>query len=140
MPRNATFATLLTRVAYLPGTLVLDWTLRMVGSQYPLVVMVNPSLPKDARDVLASRKIKVVEVDDLRPEEGAYSLGGHDMRFKDTWTKLRCELFSLTQTVDDRGVIFHRAFDLCDYEVRVSRSQYQHHLRPLLYISASGSA
>ena len=98
MPRNATFATLLTRVAYLPGTLVLEWTLRMVGSQYPLVVMVNPSLPKDARDVLATRKIKVVEVDDLLPEEGAHSLGGHDIRFKDTWTKLRCALFLLTQT------------------------------------------
>jgi hypothetical protein len=98
MPRNAAFATLLTRVAYLPGTLVLEWTLRMVGSQYPLVVMVNPSLPKDARDVLATRKIKVVEVDDLRPEEGAHSLGGHDIRFKDTWTKLRCALFLLTRT------------------------------------------
>jgi hypothetical protein len=89
MTRNAAYATLLTRTAYLPGTLVLELTLRMVGSKYPLVVMVNPSLPQDARDVLRSRNIRVVEVDDLRPEEGTHSLAGHDSRFKDTWTKLR---------------------------------------------------
>jgi hypothetical protein len=98
MTRNAAYATLLTRASYLPGTLVLELSLRMVGSRYPLVVMVNPSLPHDARDVLRSRKIKVIEVDDLQPEEGVYSLASHDIRFKDTWTKLRSVVFPGVQT------------------------------------------
>jgi hypothetical protein len=90
MIRNAAYATLLTKSAYLPGTLVLELTLRMVGSQYPLVVMVTPALPKEARDVLKSRKIKIIDVEGLQPKEGVHSLAVRDRRFMDTWTKLRC--------------------------------------------------
>jgi hypothetical protein len=71
----------------------------MVGSKYPLVVMANPSLPKEARDALRSRNIKVIEVDDLRPEEGAHSLAGHESRFKDTWTKLRFVVYADRQRI-----------------------------------------
>ena len=90
MGPKAAYATLLTKTSYLPGTLVLEMTLRSVGSRYPLVVMVTPGLSKDARDVLKTKGIAMIEIDTLQPEEGVYSLKGHDVRFTDTWTKLRC--------------------------------------------------
>ncbi|RDB29377.1 Galactinol synthase 2 [Hypsizygus marmoreus] len=89
MTLKAAYVTLLTKTSYLPGTLVLDHGLRSVQSRYPLVVMVTPSLPKGARDVLERRGIKIREVDTLKPEEGAHKLAAHDERFADTWTKLR---------------------------------------------------
>jgi hypothetical protein len=51
--------------------------------------MVTPSLPPEARDVLAGKGIAMVEVDHLMPKEGVHELATHDARFHDTWTKLR---------------------------------------------------
>jgi len=87
--------TLLTNVSYLPGTLVLDYGLRTVESNYPLVVMVTPSLPDVARAVLHNRGIIVREVDSLHPQKGKHTLSAHDARFVDTWTKLRYVITSL---------------------------------------------
>jgi hypothetical protein len=84
------YVTLLTATSYLPGTLVLEYSLRLVGSRYPLVVMVTRELPQNARDVLQKRGIKTAEIGYLQPEEGVHSLSSYDARFKDTWTKLRC--------------------------------------------------
>ncbi|KAG5718848.1 hypothetical protein E4T56_gene6329 [Termitomyces sp. T112] len=86
---KAAYVTLLTKTSYLAGTLVLDHGLRAVASKYPLVVMVTPSLPLEARDVLRMRGILTREVDSLQPREGSHSLAAHDARFADTWTKLR---------------------------------------------------
>jgi len=83
------FVTLLTKISYLPGTLVLDYGLRAVSSRYPLVVMVTPSLPDEARTALRSRGILMREVQPLRPLQGVHTLVAHDARFADTWTKLR---------------------------------------------------
>jgi hypothetical protein len=116
MSPNAVYATLLTKPAYLPGTLVLEMTLRLVGSKYPLVVMVTPGLPADARSVLQRREIKVIEVDILQPEEGVHSLAANDVRFKDTWTKLRCVELTITNNAPVT-CFHHRAFDLVGYEV-----------------------
>jgi hypothetical protein len=88
MPKGA-YVTLLTNTAYLPGALVLDYGLRAVGSRYPLVVMVTPTLPDVVRAVLHKRGILVREVDSLHPQEGKHVLSAHDARFADTWTKLR---------------------------------------------------
>jgi hypothetical protein len=87
-PRKA-YVTLLTNASYLNGTLVLDSSLRRVGSKYPLVVMVTPRLGKPTKDHLAMKGIQIVEVDMLQPNEGVHDLAAHDARFKDTWTKLR---------------------------------------------------
>lgn len=93
------FVTLLTKKSYLPGTLVLARSLRTtppegpqgyVGSKYPLVVMVTPQLPQDARDVLNKENIVMRDVNSLHPAEGVHKLAAHDSRFADTWTKLRC--------------------------------------------------
>jgi len=83
------YVTLLTKASYLPGTLVLDYSLRSVNSQYPLVVMVTPSLPDAAKAVLHERGILMREVDSLHPRKGNHVLAAHDIRFTDTWTKLR---------------------------------------------------
>jgi len=89
MSPKAAYVTLLTKTAYLPGTLVLELTLRSVNSRYPLVVMVTPALPQEARDVLNRKGIAMVEVNRLMPEERVHKLAPHDARFHDTWTKLR---------------------------------------------------
>lgn len=99
---NAAFVTLLTKTSYLPGTLVLARSLRTtpsegpqgyVGSKYPLVVMVTPQLPQDARDIFSKENILIRDVDRLSPAKGAHELSAHDARFADTWTKLRCIRF-----------------------------------------------
>lgn len=92
MDSKYAYVTLLTKNSYLAGVLVLDLCLRMVNSKYPLVVMVTPSLPEEARAVIRKRQIKTREVKVLRPPEGKHTLAADDSRFADTWTKLRCFL------------------------------------------------
>lgn len=89
MSPNYAYVTLLTQTSYLAGVLVLDQSLRSVGSKYPLVVMVTPSLPDDVRAVLRKRRIRTRDVDSLQPPDRNHSLAEHDIRFADTWTKLR---------------------------------------------------
>lgn len=94
MGKKAAYVTLLTKTSYLPGVLVLEYTLRSVGSEYPLVVMATPSLLQEDRDILARRGIAVIDIQSLKPPEGLHELSTHDARFADTWTKLRA--FELT--------------------------------------------
>ena len=61
MSPNAAYVTLLTKTSYLPGALVLDYSLRSVNSQYPLVVMATPTLPEDARALLKKKGIAIKE-------------------------------------------------------------------------------
>lgn len=100
MARQAAFVTLLTKTAYLPGTLVLHLSLKNVGAKYPLVVMVTPTVTERDREILRKRGIKLRDIESLAPEAGKHSLSTHDARFTDTWTKLR-------------------AFELEEYEVRL---------------------
>ena len=80
MSRKAAYATLLTTPAYLPGVLVLNECLLSVGSKYPLVAMVTPSLPSEARAVIEKRGIIIRDIDHLYPEEGTHKLAEHDAR------------------------------------------------------------
>lgn len=98
MTLKAAYVTLLTKTSYLPGTLVLAHSLRntppegpqgYAGSKYPLIVMVTPQLPQEAREVLSKENIVTRDVQSLQPAEGAHKLASHDARFADTWTKLR---------------------------------------------------
>ena len=108
MARNGAFVTLLTKPAYLPGTLVLHQSLMDVGTQYPFVVMVTPTVTEDDREILVKRGIMVRDIDSLAPEAGRNNLAAHDARFRDTWTKLRafeleeyevCLLVAVTYTL-----------------------------------------
>ena len=88
MPRtntNGAYATLITKASYLPGTLVLAHTLAQVGSQYPLVVMVSPDLPRECLDVFELRGLRVVSVERLTAESQD---PGTDERMAQTWSKL----------------------------------------------------
>ena len=86
---KAAFVTLLTKNSYIAGALVLHQSLLNVGSKFPLVIMVTPQLPAEARNVLTKRGITMIEVDSLQPAEGSHTLAVMDARFADTWTKLR---------------------------------------------------
>ncbi|KAJ9121356.1 hypothetical protein QFC24_004694 [Naganishia onofrii] len=89
------WATLLTKASYLQGVMVMNATLKAVGSRYPLVVMATPELSKDCRMVLQSAEIPVIDVDTIYPSPERHSLAESDHRFRDTWTKLRA--FELVQ-------------------------------------------
>lgn len=83
------WATLLTRTSYLAGALVMNESLIKHNSKYPLVVFATTGLPQEARDVLSYHGIKVRDIKYLEPDT-KLELDGHDERFADTWTKLRC--------------------------------------------------
>ncbi|KIJ68321.1 glycosyltransferase family 8 protein [Hydnomerulius pinastri MD-312] len=117
MNRKAAYVTLLTKTSYLPGVLVLEYTLRSVGSEYPLVVMATPSLPQEARDILDRRNITVVNISSLQPPEGLHKLSSHDARFADTWTKLRAfELIDYDRVVllDADMIVMRKMDELMD--------------------------
>ncbi|KAG6820376.1 hypothetical protein H0H93_001347 [Arthromyces matolae] len=120
MNPKAAYVTLLTKSSYLAGTLVLDYGLRAVHSKYPLVVMVTPSLPLEAREVLTQRGILMREVESLHPRENSHTLASHDERFADTWTKLRG--FELTEydrivLLDCDMIIMKNMDELMDLEL-----------------------
>ncbi|KAG8691526.1 hypothetical protein FRC11_002116 [Ceratobasidium sp. 423] len=101
-PKSA-FVTLLTKPSYLPGVLVLHDSLasRPVASAYPLIVMVTPSVPHEAREILRLRGIKIRPVEAMGPEPGKWSVEPSDSRFIDAWTKLRVfELYEYEASLD----------------------------------------
>ncbi|KAF8912780.1 nucleotide-diphospho-sugar transferase [Gymnopilus junonius] len=109
------YVTLLTKNSYLAGVLVLDLCLRMVDSKYPLVVMVTPSLPEEAKAVIHKRHILTREVKILRPPEGKHTLAADDSRFADTWTKLRgfeLEEFSRIVLLDSDMIVLKNMDEL----------------------------
>ncbi|KAH8120411.1 nucleotide-diphospho-sugar transferase [Phellopilus nigrolimitatus] len=85
------WVTLLTKPAYLSGTLVLSFSLKAVGSKYPLIVMTSPGLPKEVREVLELFGLETAPVDRLSAESAAI----REARFTETWTKLA--VFRLVQ-------------------------------------------
>lgn len=88
--RSKAYATLLTKRSYLPGALVLHQSLVDQGSAYPLVVFATRELPQDAREILTRRGIRVREIEYLQPPADKQAdFDEHDLRFQDTWTKLR---------------------------------------------------
>lgn len=95
MPQNGAYVTLLTKTEYLAGALVLHKSLVDVGSRYPLVVMVTPPVPQETRQVLRERGMILADVESLLPRAGVHNVAAHDIRFQDTWTKLRA--FGLTE-------------------------------------------
>ncbi|CAI6097858.1 hypothetical protein V2G26_009159 [Clonostachys chloroleuca] len=87
------WTTLITNLAYLPGLLTLDHSLRKVNSKYPLVALVTDQFPEQGRAALAARGIPSQRVPYLLPTKSRdYS---NDPRFYDCWTKLTP--FSLTE-------------------------------------------
>ncbi|KAF9270340.1 nucleotide-diphospho-sugar transferase [Marasmius fiardii PR-910] len=93
---RAAFVTLLTRIDYLAGVLVLHHSLKAVASSYPLVVMVTATVNEEVRKILVKQGIQLYDVEPLMPEKSRHTVSESDARFIDTWTKLRW-IFSPTQ-------------------------------------------
>lgn len=91
-PKKCAYVTfLLTSPSYLPGILLLAHSLRHPttggeGSAYPLIVAVNPALPKECIEALENAGLEVRAVQPLVPK-GRVTIIAE--RFVDTWTKLR---------------------------------------------------
>lgn len=75
----------LTSSWYLPGVIVLAYSLRKVRSKYSLIVAVTASLSQEAVNALVQFGLDVRLVEPLRPRTKV-SVVAH--RFEDTWTKL----------------------------------------------------
>lgn len=92
------WVTLVTKASYLPGAIILAYSLSVQRSKYPLVVLVTPSLPKSSLHALKSEALRnptlhIREIEHLRlPLSQKTTLIAQ--RFEDTWTKLR--VFELT--------------------------------------------
>ncbi|GAA6036115.1 hypothetical protein JCM8097_006623 [Rhodosporidiobolus ruineniae] len=91
VPKRA-YVTLLTNSAYLPGLLLLDDTMKRVGTRYPLVVLTTPSFPDEHLALLDSLGLTTKRIELLEPK-GEYKLIAE--RFRDTWSKLQA--FALWQ-------------------------------------------
>ena len=101
---NFCWVTLVTKSSYLPGVIILAFTLDKQKSKYPLVVQYTPFLGKDAINVLkaeakARGRIIPIEVELLLPRAGQENTGSVAERFKDTFTKLRAfEVYKMGYT------------------------------------------
>ncbi|OJK00658.1 glycosyltransferase family 8 protein [Aspergillus aculeatus ATCC 16872] len=80
------WTTLITNTAYLPGLLTLEYSLRKVGSKYPLVVLYTDSLPDEGHAALDARGILKQPVPYLLPSVPKDYV--NDVRFYDCWSKL----------------------------------------------------
>lgn len=80
------WTTLITNTAYLSGLLTLDYSLKSVGSKYPLVALYTDTFPQEGHAALDARKIPKKRIQYLLPTvEKDYS---NDPRFHDCWSKL----------------------------------------------------
>ena len=98
------WVTLVTKPSYLPGVLILAYTLSKHKSKYPLIVQYTSSLGDDAERTLqaeadAGGRIKPEKVELLLPRAGQENTSSVAERFKDTFTKLRAfEVYKLGYT------------------------------------------
>ena len=88
------WVTLVTKPSYLPGAIILAYTLGQHDSKYPLIVQYTSSLGKDAIAALeaeARQRGRVIpkHVELLLPRQGQENTGSVASRFRDTFTKLR---------------------------------------------------
>lgn len=101
MPRDRVWATLISKFHYIQAALVLEQSIRDVGSEFPLVIMTMPGLPDSIFDIFRAKGILTRPVQPLKPAPGRHFVDPHDLRFEETWGKLRC-------------------FDLVEYKVQSS--------------------
>ncbi|PYH90570.1 glycosyl transferase family protein [Aspergillus ellipticus CBS 707.79] len=80
------WTTLITNTAYLPGLLTLEYSLRKVGSQYPLIALYTDSFPAEGHAALDARGILKQRVPYLLPSMPKDYV--NDVRFYDCWSKL----------------------------------------------------
>ncbi|PYI02114.1 glycosyl transferase family protein [Aspergillus sclerotiicarbonarius CBS 121057] len=87
------WTTLVTNTAYLSGLLTLEYSLRKVGSKYPLVALYTDTFPAEGHAALDARGILKQRVPYLLPSIPKDYV--NDVRFYDCWSKLTS--FSLVE-------------------------------------------
>jgi len=80
------WTTLITNTKYLSGLLTLEYSLREVGSKYPLVALYTDSFPEDGHKALDARGIAKKHIPYLLP--ATHKDFTNDPRFYDCWSKL----------------------------------------------------
>lgn len=94
---NGAWVTLLTKQTYLPGLIILDYSLKKVATRFPLLVLYTSSLEQEAIQTMQKLGIQHQYVEYIHPPAGTSHIAE---RFVDTWTKLRtCELDNLERVV-----------------------------------------
>lgn len=92
LPKCA-WVSLVTKESYLPGAILLAWSLRKHGSVYPLVILTTPSFPDESLAVLQKecRFTNSIQftIPPLSPPPHQLPPSLIAERFADTWTKLR---------------------------------------------------
>jgi hypothetical protein len=130
---NGAYVHLFTNETYLPGLLVLHRSYVKVGSSYPFVVMVTPSVSSEVRQILQETGMVVRAVAPVKPPQ-EFRLEKGDSRFMDTWTKLRCvnppprhDGFASGMSLElTRFVIMHTALLNCSSTRQVNRPINSH--------------
>lgn len=80
------WTSLVTNTAYLSGLLTLDYSLKKVGSKYPLVALYTDSFPVEGHAALDARGIPKQRIPYLLPAE--HKDFSNDVRFYECWSKL----------------------------------------------------
>ncbi|EEH35853.2 glycosyl transferase family protein [Paracoccidioides lutzii Pb01] len=112
------WTTLITNTAYLSGLLTLDYSLKKVGSKYPLVALYTDSFPPDGHLALQARGIPSRHVPYLLP--AIHKDYSNDIRFYDCWSKLTP--FSLVEydrvvQLDSDMLVLRNMDELMDLEL-----------------------
>jgi alpha-N-acetylglucosamine transferase len=117
MPKKV-WTTLITNTKYLSGLLTLNYSLKKVGSKYPLVALYTESFPVEGHEALKARGIPAREIPYLLPSvPKEYT---QDPRFYDCWSKLAP--FSLTEydrvvQMDSDMMVLKNMDELMDIEL-----------------------
>jgi alpha-N-acetylglucosamine transferase len=113
------WVTLLTHSSYMPGVLALGRSLKNVGSQYPLIIMVTDTVEGELRSQLTAEGHLLQSIERLDPklELGASYLFSH---YSEVWTKLRVwEMETLERAIllDADMVLLKNMDELFDIEL-----------------------
>jgi len=83
-PRLA-WVSLITSLDYLPGLFTLAFSLKRVGTAYPLIALYTESLPEEGLQALKARGIPARRLETWRPKAAKELV---DTRFNETWSRL----------------------------------------------------
>lgn len=112
------WTTLITNTEYLPGLIALDYSLKKVGSKYPLVALYTDTFDATGHEALDKRNILKKKIEYLLPTvQKDYS---NDPRFYDCWSKL--QPFNLIQfekvvQLDSDMIVLQNMDELFDIEL-----------------------
>lgn len=121
------WVTLVTRASYLPGVIILAYTLDKQASKYPLVVQYTPSLGDAGIKALHHEaklrgRMQLTLVEPLYPRAGQEMEASVDKRFDDTFMKLRAfQVYELGYTkaifLDADMAVFNNPDDAFDTQL-----------------------